>query len=96
MFVRQVLVCCQPGRVDQFIDCAGAGLRYYRGQPGCRGVHLWRSRSDRAQLLALSIWERESDLVAARTRPEYQLTMARVAECYSAPQAVSEWEVLEF
>jgi len=95
MFVRQVLVSCLPVRVDQFIDCAGTALRYYREQPGCRGVHLWRSRLDRAQLVALSIWERESDLVAARTQPEYQLTMARVAETYAAPQIVSDWEVLE-
>jgi quinol monooxygenase YgiN len=74
---------------------ASDGLRFYLTQPGCAGAHLWRSRADRTQLVALSIWEQASDLVAARRQPEYQRIMARVAETYAEPQSVSEWVVVE-
>jgi hypothetical protein len=54
-----------------------------------------RSRSDPSQLIALSIWEREVDLMAAREKPEYQQTLLGLQECYAAPQSVGEWDVEE-
>ena len=95
MLARLVRVTCVPARLDQFVQSARDALRFYLRQPGCTGAHLWRSRSDQTQLIALSIWEQGSDLVAARTQPDYQRIMARVAETYAAPQSVSEWDVVE-
>ena len=60
-----------------------------------RGVHLLQSRNDPSQLLALSIWDREVDLLAAREQPQYQDTMAGLAETYAEPQSVGEWDVVE-
>ncbi len=95
MFARMVVVKCQPGKEDTFGERARVGLRYYREQPGCRGVQLLSCRADRTQLVALSYWERDSDLVKARTRPEYQEAMAGLTETYSEPQSVGEWDVVE-
>jgi quinol monooxygenase YgiN len=95
MLTRLVHVTCLPPRLDQFMQSASDGLRFYLSQPGCAGAHLWRSRLDQTQLIALSIWDQASDLVAARKQPEYQRILARVAETYAAPQSVSEWDVVE-
>ena len=95
MLARLVRVTCLPARLDHFMQYASDGLRFYLTQPGCAGAHLWRSRADQTQLVALSVWEQASDLVAARRQPEYQRIMARVAETYAEPQSVSEWDVVE-
>ena len=95
MFARLVVVKCEPGKEETFIQRARVGLRFYREQPGCRGVHLMRSRSDKTQLIALSIWEREVDLLAAREKPAYQQAMAGLAETYAEPQSVGEWDIVE-
>jgi heme-degrading monooxygenase HmoA len=95
MFARMVVVKCQPGKEDTFGERARVGLRFYREQPGCRGVHLLSCRADRTQLVALSFWERESDLIEARGKPEYQQAMAGLTETYSEPQSVGEWDVVE-
>jgi len=95
MFARLVVVKCLPDRVEQFERMARAGLRFYRDQPGCVAVYLLRARSDRTNLIAMSLWEREVDLLTARERPEYREAMAGLAETYSEPQSVGEWDVLE-
>ena len=95
MFARLVVVKCDSGKEDTFIQRARGGLRFYLDQPGCKGVQLLRSRGDRTQLIALSIWEREVDLMAAREKPDYQRAMAGLAETYAEPQSVGEWDVLE-
>jgi heme-degrading monooxygenase HmoA len=95
MFARLVVVKCEAGKEETFIQRARVGLRFYIEQPGCRGVQLLRARSDRTQLIAMSVWEREIDLMAAREKPEYQRAMAGLAETYSEPQSVGEWDVLE-
>jgi heme-degrading monooxygenase HmoA len=89
------MVRCQAGKEATFIERARVGLRFYQEQTGCRGVHLLRSRSDENQLLALSLWDREVDLMAAREQPGYQQAMVAVAETYAEPQAVSEWDIVE-
>ncbi|HWP30055.1 MAG TPA: antibiotic biosynthesis monooxygenase family protein [Chloroflexota bacterium] len=95
MFARLVVVKCEPGKEETFIQRARLGLRFYLEQPGCKAVHLLQSRVDPTQLIALSIWEREIDLLAAREKPEYQEYMAGLAETYAEPQSVGEWDVLE-
>jgi hypothetical protein len=45
--------------------------------------------------VALSYWDREADLAAARANPDYQQAMAGLAETYSEPQSVGEWDVVE-
>ena len=95
MFARLVVVKCQAGQEDTFVQRARRGLRFYLEQPGCKGVQLLRSRSDRKHLVALSVWEREVDLIAAREKPAYQQLMAGLAETYAEPQSVGEWDVLE-
>ncbi len=95
MFARMVVVKCQPGKEKTFAERARVGLRFYRDQVGCRGVQLLSCRADRTQLVALSYWDRESDLAAARANPDYQRAMAGLAETYSEPQSVGEWDVVE-
>jgi heme-degrading monooxygenase HmoA len=95
MFARLVIVKCEPGKEETFIRRARGGLRFYQSRPGCKAVHLLRSRNDPTQLIALSIWDREVDLLAAREEPEYQLAMSGLAECYSEPQSVGEWDVVD-
>lgn len=95
MFVRLVVVKCLPDKVEQFERLARDGLRFYRLQQGCTGVQLLRSRADRTHLIALSMWEREVDLIAAREKPAYREAMLGLAETYSEPQSVGEWDVLE-
>ena len=95
MFARMVIVKCEPGKEETFAQRARVGLRFYREQPGCRGVQLLSCRADRTQLIALSFWDREIDLLEARDRPEYREAMAGLAETYSEPQSVGEWDVLE-
>ena len=58
-------------------------------------MQLLSCRADRTQLVALSFWERESDLLQARAKPEYQQAMAGLAETYSEPQSVGEWDVVD-
>jgi heme-degrading monooxygenase HmoA len=94
MFARLVIVTCEPGKEHLFTERARAGLRYYRDQPGCHGVYLLHCRADRTRLIALSLWEREIDLLRAREKPEYQELMAGLAETYAEPQSVGEWDVL--
>jgi heme-degrading monooxygenase HmoA len=94
MFARLVLVKCDAGKEDAFLERARVGLRFYLDQPGCHGVHLLRSRADRLQLVALSLWDRDVDLVAAREKPEYQEAMAGLSETYAEPQSVGEWDVI--
>jgi heme-degrading monooxygenase HmoA len=95
MFARMVVVKCRPGKEDTFGERARVGLKFYRQQPGCHGVQLLSCRADRTQLLALSFWDRESDLLEARAKPEYQEAMAGLTETYSEPQSVGEWDVVE-
>ena len=95
MFARLVIVKCKAGQEQTFVERARGGLRFYLGRPGCRGVHLLQSRNDPSQLLALSIWDREVDLLSAREQPQYQDTMAGLAETYAEPQSVGEWDVVE-
>ncbi|HEY7065570.1 MAG TPA: antibiotic biosynthesis monooxygenase family protein [Chloroflexota bacterium] len=95
MFARMVIVKCQPGKEETFAARARVGLQFYRDQAGCRGVQLLSCRADRTQLVALSYWDREADLAAARANPDYQQAMAGLAETYSEPQSVGEWDVVE-
>ncbi len=95
MFARLVIVRCQPGQQSTFTERACVTLRYYREQPGCRGVHLLQSRDDRTRLIALSLWEREIDVLQARERPEYQDTIAGVVATYAEPQSAGEWDIVE-
>jgi heme-degrading monooxygenase HmoA len=95
MFARLVIVKCESGKEDTFVRRARVGLRFYLERAGCRAVHLLRSRTDPTQLIALSIWDRDVDLLSAREQPEYQQAMAGLAECYAEPQSVGEWDVIE-
>jgi quinol monooxygenase YgiN len=95
MFARLVIVKCESGKEDTFVERARVGLRFYRQQPGCHELYLLRSRADPTQLIALSLWEREADVLEARSKPEYQQAMAGLAETYSEPQSVGEWDIVE-
>ena len=95
MFARLVIVKCEPGKEETFVQRARVGLGFYRGQPGCHNVLLLRSRADPTQLIALSMWEREADVLEARAQPEYQRAMSGLAETYSEPQSVGEWDIIE-
>ncbi len=95
MFARLVVVKCQPGKEAAFVQQARGGLHFYQGQAGCREVRLLRSQSDPSQFIALSMWDREVDLLAAREKPEYQRAMTGLSETYAEPQAVGEWDCVE-
>ena len=95
MFARLVIVKCKAGQEQTFVERARGSLRFYLERPGCQGVHLLQSRNDPSQLLALSIWDRDVDLLAAREQPRYQEAMAGLAETYAEPQSVGEWDVVE-
>jgi heme-degrading monooxygenase HmoA len=95
MFARMVVVKCQQGKEASFGERARVGLRFYREQPGCRGVQLLSCRADRTQLVVLSFWDRETDLAQARDKPEYRQAMVGLTETYSEPQSVGEWDVVE-
>jgi quinol monooxygenase YgiN len=95
MIARLVVVKCLPERVNDFVRVARGGLQFYREQPGCRGVQLMRSRGEPTHLIAMSLWDRESDLLAARAKPEYQQAMAGLADTYSEPQSVGEWDQID-
>ena len=94
MFARLVLVKCEAGKEATFVQRARAALSFYLSQPGCQGVHLLQSRADRRQLVALSLWDREVDLIVAREQPAYQQVMAGLDETYAEPQSVGEWDVV--
>ena len=95
MFARLVIVRCEAGKEDTFIQRARVGLRFYGAQSGCHGVYLLQSRAERTELIAISLWEREADVLTAREKPEYQQAMAGLVETYAEPQSVGEWDAIE-